>query len=153
MFRHTRRSTSGNSLPSWLLTPGPVYLKRNVRTSKYDPIVDEVELVDANPQYAHVHLPDGRESTVSLRQLAPVGEERQVEAAPSGLPGIDLPLTLPVDGKIPSTPEPDHVVDTADVATPETDSLPEPVVPTEPSTKSTSTFVRTSSYNLRSGPK
>ena len=153
MFRHTRRSTSGNSLPSWLLTPGPVYLKRNVRTSKYDPIVDEVELVDANPQYAHVRLPDGRESTVSLRQLAPVGEERQVEAAPSGLPGIDLPLTLPVDGKTPSTPEPDHVADTADVATPETDSLPEPVVPTEPSTKSTSTFVRTSSYNLRSGPK
>ena len=153
MFQHTRRSTSGNSLPSWLLTPGPVYLKRNVRNSKYDPIVDEVELVDANPQYAHVRLPDGRESTVSLRQLAPVGEERQIEAGPSNLPGSDSPLILPADSKTPSTPEPEYVADTADVAAPETDSLSEPVAPAEPPTRSTSTFVRTSSYNLRSGPK
>ena len=30
MFRHTRRSVSGMSLPSWL-KPGPVYVKRHVR--------------------------------------------------------------------------------------------------------------------------
>ena len=74
MFQHTRRSTSGNSLPSWLLTPGPVYMKRNVRSSKFEPLVDEVELLSANPQYAHVRLQNGRETTVSLRQLAPTGE-------------------------------------------------------------------------------
>ena len=74
MFQHPRKSTSGNSLPSWLLTPGPVYMKRNVRSSKFDPLVDEVELLSANPQYAHVRLQNGRETTVSLRQLAPTGE-------------------------------------------------------------------------------
>ena len=48
-------------------------MKRNVRQTKYDPVVDEVELIEANPQYAHVRLQDGRETTVSLKQLAPPG--------------------------------------------------------------------------------
>ena len=48
-------------------------MRRNVRNSKYDPLVDEVELLDCNPMYAHVRLQDGRETTVSLHQLAPVG--------------------------------------------------------------------------------
>ena len=38
----------------------------------YDlPLVDEVELIEANPQYAHIRYQNGRESTVSLRDLAP----------------------------------------------------------------------------------
>ena len=74
IFSFNRRSAYGSSLPSWLLHPGPVFLKRNVRQSKYDPLVDEVELIEANPKYAHIKHPDGRESTVSLKQLAPVGE-------------------------------------------------------------------------------
>jgi len=37
-------------------------------------LVDEVELLQANPNYAHVRFPDGRESTVSTRHLAPTGE-------------------------------------------------------------------------------
>ena len=46
-------------------------LRRFVRSSKTDDLVDEVELVDVNPTYAHIRYPDGRESTVSLRDLAP----------------------------------------------------------------------------------
>ena len=81
LFRHQRRSTSGNSVPTWLSKPGDVVLmKRHVR-QKYDPLVDEVELLEANPQYAHVRLPDGRETTVSIRHLAPRGTEC--------LPGLD----------------------------------------------------------------
>lgn len=73
LFRYQRRSTSGNSIPTWLARPGEVVLmKRHVR-QKYDPLVDEVELIEANPQYAHVRLPDGRETTVSIRHLAPRG--------------------------------------------------------------------------------
>ena len=53
-------------------------MKRNVRRSKYDPLVDEVDLIEANPQYAHVRLQNGRETTVSIRQLAPPGERRDV---------------------------------------------------------------------------
>jgi transposase InsO family protein len=71
LFCYPRRSSYGCSLPSWLSTPGPVYLKRMVRHSKHEPFVDEVELLDANHQYAHVRFPDGRESTVSTRHLAP----------------------------------------------------------------------------------
>ena len=54
------------------MTPGPVLLKRNVRSSKYDPLVDEVELLEANPNYAHVRLQNGTETTVSTRHLAPL---------------------------------------------------------------------------------
>jgi transposase InsO family protein len=73
MFTYPRKSTSGVSVPSWLTTPGPVLLKRHVRKSKYDPFVDEVDLLEANPQYAHVRFPDGREDTVSIKHLAPSG--------------------------------------------------------------------------------
>ena len=38
---------------------------------KTDPIVQEVELLHANPTYAYVRLPDGRDTTASLRDLAP----------------------------------------------------------------------------------
>ena len=68
-----RRSTSGCSVPSWLTIPRPVYLKRHVRTSKTEPLVDEVELIGENSHYAHLCYPDGRETTVSTRHLAPCG--------------------------------------------------------------------------------
>jgi hypothetical protein len=70
LFKFQRRSTHGRSLPSWLVTPGPVLLRRYVR-SKTDPLVDEVDLIDCNPTFAHVKYPDGRESTVSVQDLAP----------------------------------------------------------------------------------
>ena len=69
-FGFPRRSSSGASIPTWLSTPGPVLLKRQVRSSKTDPLVDEVELLEVNPNYAHVRYPDGRETTVSIKHLA-----------------------------------------------------------------------------------
>jgi len=62
-------------------------MKRQVRQSKYDPLVDEVELIDANPEYAHVRLSDGRETTVSLRHLAPPGD-----VPPGNVMGDALPV-------------------------------------------------------------
>jgi len=63
-------------MPSWLADGNTtVLLKRHVRSSKYEPLVDEVELLEANHQYAHIRHPDGRESTVSTNHLAPAGEE------------------------------------------------------------------------------
>ncbi|KAF6203616.1 hypothetical protein GE061_001948 [Apolygus lucorum] len=38
------------------------------------PAVEEVQLIEANPEYALVRLPDGREENVSLRHLAPCGD-------------------------------------------------------------------------------
>ena len=71
LFSFTRRSSVGESMPTWLSTPGSVLLKRHIRHSKYEPLVDEVELLDSNPLYAHIQHPDGRASTVSVRHLAP----------------------------------------------------------------------------------
>jgi transposase InsO family protein len=79
LMNFSRRSAAGSSIPSWLCTPGPVLLRRHVRHNKTDPLVDEVELLQANPQYAHVRYPDGRETTVSLRHLAPAGVTNECE--------------------------------------------------------------------------
>ena len=70
-FRFPRRSSSGASIPTWMAEPGAVLLKRHVRPTKADPLVDEVELLQANPHYAFVRYPDGRETTVSTKHLAP----------------------------------------------------------------------------------
>ena len=74
MFSFTWRSTVSRSIPTWHMTPGTVLLKRHVQAHKSEPLVEEVELLEANPQYAHVRLPDGCETTVSIRHLAPQGE-------------------------------------------------------------------------------
>ena len=42
-------------------------LRRFVRHNKN---VDEVHLMDINPSYAHIRYPDGRESTVSIKDLS-----------------------------------------------------------------------------------
>lgn len=73
MFQHTRSSANGTSIPTWL-RPGPIYVKRHVR-NKDDPLVDEAELLEINPNYAHVRLSDGRETTVSIRDLSPRSNE------------------------------------------------------------------------------
>lgn len=92
MFTHTRRSFNGRSLPTWLSHPGPVLMRNHVRANKYEPIVQEVELLEANPDYAHVRLPDGRETTVSIRHLAPRGAITSIDE-----PGdtSDRQLSLP----------------------------------------------------------
>ena len=65
-------------MPSWLITPGAVLLKCHVCTSKDNPLVDEVELLQANPQYAHIWCTDGRETTVSIHHLAPLPEDTHI---------------------------------------------------------------------------
>ena len=72
-FNFTRRSVCG-TCPSWLQPGNPVFIKKFVRRSKDDPLVEKVELVHVNPSYAFVRYNDGRESSVSLRDLAPCPE-------------------------------------------------------------------------------
>ena len=72
LFNYQRKSTSGSSIPSWLSNPGKVLLKKFVQNSKYDQSVLEVDLIDANPQFAHIQYPDRRESTVSIKHLVPL---------------------------------------------------------------------------------
>ena len=69
MFLHLQKSSNGVTMSTWL-RPDPVYVKRHVR-NKGDLLVDEAKLIEANPQYAHVRFNNGRETTVSLCDLAP----------------------------------------------------------------------------------
>ena len=90
MFNFARRTSTGISVPTWLSEPGTVLLKRHVRQSKYEPLVDRVQLLDANPSYAHIRHENGVESTVSLRDLAPYGEDGVSET-------VDVDIPLPGD--------------------------------------------------------
>ena len=41
------------------MIPGPVPLKRKARDSKLNRLIEEVELLEANPLYAHVKFANG----------------------------------------------------------------------------------------------
>lgn len=71
LFSFTRKSGSGYSMPTWL-TGGPAFLRKFVRHSKSDPLVEPVEILSSNPKVAKVRHSDGRESTVSTDDLAPM---------------------------------------------------------------------------------
>ena len=90
LFKFNRRSTTGITLPAWLSHPGKVLMKRYPRNNKHEPLVDEVELLEANPQYAHIRKSDGREATVSLKHLAP--KDSGHTESPQG----DIPVNLPI---------------------------------------------------------
>ena len=49
---------------------GSVLLRSHVLHSKTEPLVNEVELLRANPNYAHVRCADGHETTVLIRHLS-----------------------------------------------------------------------------------
>jgi transposase InsO family protein len=70
-FLYSRRSTLGTSLPSWLFESKTVLVRRHVRPNKNDPLVDRAEVLQVNPNYVTVRLPSGRETSVSLRDVAP----------------------------------------------------------------------------------
>ncbi|XP_072918621.1 uncharacterized protein [Hemitrygon akajei] len=128
------RSVTGTTLPVWLTSPGPVLLRKHARSNKYSPLVEKVHLLHANPQYAYVVLPDGREDTVSVRDLAPAGaadhypEHSTVTMHPvpevtprapcptqtpyASVPGTSLTregsLTPPVGTELTHSPPPEH---------------------------------------------
>ena len=56
LFPFQRQFLSDHSIPSWLAV--------------HKPLVEEVQLVEANLQYTYVCFVDGRESTVSICDLA-----------------------------------------------------------------------------------
>lgn len=119
MFNHPRRSFNGNSTPTWLTEPGPVLMKKHVRTSKYDPLVEEVELIESNPEYAYVRFPDGRETTVSTRHLAPRGEtltsseDEDEDKSLERKSNLDPQVEEPVGTGVPNQPQPSENLDGA----------------------------------------
>lgn len=123
LFAFSRKSTNGYSLPTWLSSPGQVLVRKFVR-DKGDPPVESVELLSATPNYAQVRYPDGRESTVSTRDLAPAGDRE----GPACFP-------LPAEGSSPP-PETDSndglLVSVGDSVEPLGDSSTHAPIPPEP---------------------
>ena len=60
------------------MKPGPVYIRNKKRSSKYEPPVTPATLLHANPDYAHVQLPSGIETTVNIRDIAP--QQMEIDA-------------------------------------------------------------------------
>ena len=76
-----------SSLPAWLTDNSKALMKRHNNRSKYDPLVEEVELLDVNPNTSHIRTEQGVELTVSNKHLAPIGND---------------PLPHPYDNIVPS---------------------------------------------------
>ena len=102
------------SLPSWMTTGSKAFIKHFVRHFKSDPLVDEVQIIHVNPNYAQVRCPNGREMTVSLRNLAPCPQEDTADEEP------DSPLT-PVNNEEASNLEND-LPSEQDEVTPQSDA-------------------------------
>ena len=51
LFTYQRRASMGTLVPTWLMNLGRVLLKRQTKGSKYGPIVEKVDLSEANPEY------------------------------------------------------------------------------------------------------
>lgn len=82
-----------------MLNPGPALLRRHVR-NKDDPLVEKVELLEANPSYAYIKFDSGRETTVSLRDLAPY----PVSDSPENL-SASHPVSLSVPPRNANSPQ------------------------------------------------
>lgn len=81
------------------MNPGPVLVRRFARNSKYEPIVEQAQLVDANPDYARIKYADGKESLVSVRHLA---------APPEVIPSDDPVVISPSPALTLAPTENDH---------------------------------------------
>ena len=99
------------------------------------------------------------ENPQSLRHLSLIGSERQIETDNANIPvgpeAPDLPPALPPVKQSQSVSEPDATTlqdqpsDAIDLDE-QPESLPPPITVVKPANH---TFIRTSSYNLRIGPK
>ena len=58
-------------------------LRNHSATTKDDPLVNEVELIHANPTYAYIKHPDGREATASLKDLSRCPRPKKLDSTTS----------------------------------------------------------------------
>ena len=76
-FCFQRRLALGISAPSWFNSSSTVLVRRHHRSSKYEPVVEEADFIHATPQYAFIRFKNGHESTVSLRNTAPLPDSEE----------------------------------------------------------------------------
>lgn len=71
MFRHLRKMDSDSFLRLWLTTHVPVLVKKQMRNSKYNVIVEEGILTDYNPEYTATQGTDGRRLNNFMKAIGP----------------------------------------------------------------------------------
>ena len=76
VLKFSRRSMFDTNTSIWMTESGPVYVRKHVR-DKYDPVVEEMDLLYANQNCAIVRSAEGREVTVSARNIAPTPAGRE----------------------------------------------------------------------------
>ena len=111
LFCFSRKATFGAALPSWLLAPGTVLLRRFVRNNG-EPLYDPVEQIEANGHYSVIRHRYGQESTVSTSDLAPYPRPHEVK--------IQRPFEAPVldNSDVSQAPDVDAADDCESGATP-----------------------------------
>ena len=72
-----RRSALEIAAPSWLNSSSTVLVRRHNRSSKYELVVEEADFIHATPQYAFVRFKNSHDSTVSLRDIAPLPDSEE----------------------------------------------------------------------------
>ena len=85
----------------WLAAPGPVLLRKFNRSTKQDDLVEEVDLVEANPSYAYIPYRDGRESSVALKDLAPSPRSPTDISPRPGSPREEAQSSIPLATTVP----------------------------------------------------
>ena len=96
LFNFQRKSATGDSILTWLTRSKSALLKRHLRGSKYEPLVETVDILKVNPNYAHVRFNNGRETTVSLRHIVPLGDGmNSLDTEPDPMPGDPQELDVP----------------------------------------------------------
>ena len=91
-----RRSPTGMSIPSWLTDAETALLKRHVR-NKQEPLVDEVDVIMVNPDYAHIRTSEGVEKTVSIRHLSPPATGIQMQQPNTTVPVDIVPVDIGIE--------------------------------------------------------
>ena len=76
-FCFQKRSSLGISALTRLNSSLTVLVRRHSRSSKYERVVEEAGLIHATPQYVFVRFKNGHESTVSLRDIAPLADSEE----------------------------------------------------------------------------
>ena len=102
LFDFQRKSATGDSIPTWLTGSKSALLKRHLRGSEYEPLVETVDILEVNPNYAHVRFNNGRETTVSLRHIAPLADGmNSLNTEPDPMPGDPQELDVPKPSNTP----------------------------------------------------
>ena len=87
LLNFQRKSATGDPITTWLTRSKSALLKRHLRGSKYESLVETADILEVNPNYAHVRFNNGRETTVSLRH--------SLDTEPDLMPGDPQELDVP----------------------------------------------------------